>query len=128
VLLLELLCKKRLDFYSTVVRYACIYRPSGPVSLCGNGPSRAFQGVPPLTNADKSGLPGPSRAFHATGGAPCNNSPGAPGTQILSLQDLLLGSWGIQEGTKAYISRAISIVDRSFVFNSNSISYILVTI
>ena len=55
-------------------------------------------------------------------------SPGAPSTQIPSRTDLLLGSWGIQENTKVYISKALSLVDRSFVLNSNSISYILVTI
>jgi hypothetical protein len=34
---------------------------------------------------------------------------------------------GVQFGTKVYISGAFSIVGRSFVLNSNSISYILVT-
>ena len=37
-----------------------------------------------------------------------------------------LGIHGIQYGTKAYISEGFSIVDRSFVLNFNSISYILV--
>jgi hypothetical protein len=53
--------------------------------------------------------------------------PRAPGIRILRLRDSLLGSRGIQEGTKVYISRMFSLVDRSFVLNSNSISYILVT-
>jgi hypothetical protein len=45
------------------------------------------------------------------------------GFGIHGIQDSL----GVQYGTKVYISRVISMVDRSFVLNSNSISYILVT-
>jgi hypothetical protein len=46
--------------------------------------------------------------------------PGTTGSAPWILWDL--------SGTKVYIIEAISIVDRSFVLNSNSISYILVTV